>query len=48
MASCADESTDLLYPSLDCKGKAVTEEFAAIAMSENDFSGGKKGTELYL
>lgn len=43
MASYVDGSTDLLYPSSECKDKAVAEFSAVVLLRvENDFSGKKK------
>lgn len=44
MASYVDGSTDLLYPSSECKDKAVAEEFSGVVLLrvENDFSGKKE------
>lgn len=47
MVSCVDGSTDLLYPSSECKDKVVAEESAVVLFRvENDFSGGKKKQEF--
>lgn len=47
MVSCVDGSTDLLYPSSECKDKVVAEESAVVLFRvENDFSGGKKSKSL--
>lgn len=47
MASCVDGSTDLLYPSSECKDIVVAEESAIVLFRvENDFSRKKKRKSL--
>lgn len=39
MVSCVDGTTDLLYPSSECRDKVVAEESAVVLFRvENDFS----------
>lgn len=49
MASCADESTALQYPSFDGKDRTVAEGFAGVALHRVEMtSQGKKKEETFF